>query len=251
MTAKEYFQELNRYRVDPNETDVSLLEKHLPLLRSLDQIDKSSVALFDMSTLKYRFLTDRFRFLLGFNADEAREAGMDFFFRLMNTYDVTQFLDTSIRSFEFLTSRPIEERRQYKTCQDFRIRRADDSWVRLLQQIIVLELDRLGNVWLVLMVNDESPLKDMDVPSRRYMEDTKTGLRVLFPESEATAQSPLSPRELEILGLISQGYPSRDIADYLGISICTVNNHRQKILMKTQTVNSAEAVRLAGDLDLI
>jgi DNA-binding CsgD family transcriptional regulator len=251
VTPEQYFREIARYRVEAADTDPAVLEGHLPLLEQLDRIDQSSVALYDMSCLQYRFLTSRFKFLLGFETEEARTEGMSYFFELMNPDDLAVFFDTSLSAFRFLYSLPVEERKDYKTCQDFRIRRADNRWIRMLQQIVVLELDRKGNIWLVLIVNDLSPLKDRDIPSRRYMEHVRTGGRVLFAREDAEADSPLSPRELEILGLIARGYPSRDIADYLGISVSTVNNHRQHILEKMRVANTAEAIRYAADLDIL
>jgi DNA-binding CsgD family transcriptional regulator len=251
MTSEQYIRELAKYRVEAADTDPAVLAGHIPLLEQLDRIDQSSVALFDMSYLQYRFLTSRFKFLLGLESDKAKTEGMSFFFELMNPDDLAVFFDTSLSAFRFLYSLPGKERKDYKTCQDFRICRADGSWIRMLQQIVVLELDRKANIWLVLIVNDLSPLKDQEIPSRRYMEHTKTGKRVLFAREEAEADSPLSPRELEILGLIARGYPSRDIADYLRISVSTVNNHRQHILEKMQVANTAEAIRYAADLAIL
>jgi DNA-binding CsgD family transcriptional regulator len=44
---------------------------------------------------------------------------------------------------------------------------------------------------------------------------------------------------------------SREIADRLGISVATVNNHRQHVLEKTGTRSSAAAVRLATELGIL
>ena len=55
----------------------------------------------------------------------------------------------------------------------------------------------------------------------------------------------LSKRELEILQLLSKGYSSKQIAGKLGISIFTINNHRKKMLYKTNTANSTELLNNA------
>lgn len=251
MEIGEYMKRLSAFRIDKELTDRSNLERHLPLLHQLDMIDGSSVAIFDMTTLSYSFMTRRFRFLIGADQDAAMQEGMTYFFQMMHPQDIELFFDTSIRAFSFLTALDPAEKRAYKTCQDFRIRQPEGSWIRLIQQIIVLELDPEGNIQLVLIVNDRSPLHDLDVPARRYMEHMPSGKRVLFEPSDARAPSPVSPRELEVLGLIARGYHSRDIADYLGISVATVNNHRQHILQKMNTTNTAEAVAYAAELQLI
>jgi DNA-binding CsgD family transcriptional regulator len=251
MTLEHYLKELSEFHVSPQEVNSERAEFHLPLLQQLDLVTQSSVALFDMSTLGYRFLTGRFKFLLGGQTGEARQEGIAFFARMMNPDDLELFFDTSLKSFRFLMEQPLQERKNYKCCQDFRMRRMDGTWIRMTQQNVILELSDDGKIWLVLIINDLSPLKDTSVPARRYMEYLPTGERVLFPPEEAAAESPITARELEVLGLISRGFHSRDIADYLGISISTVNNHRQHILTKLGAVNSSEALFYARDLNLI
>ncbi|HAK79983.1 MAG TPA: hypothetical protein DCM71_24515 [Runella sp.] len=57
----------------------------------------------------------------------------------------------------------------------------------------------------------------------------------------------LSEREKVILKLISEGNSSRDIAEQLGLSIYTVNNHRMNMIKKIQVKNSTELVRIAQE----
>lgn len=55
----------------------------------------------------------------------------------------------------------------------------------------------------------------------------------------------LSRREREILALVVRGLTSRQIGETLGISHRTVALHRSRILLKTDTRNVIELVRLA------
>lgn len=52
----------------------------------------------------------------------------------------------------------------------------------------------------------------------------------------------LTPREHEILTLLAEGQRNQEIADGLGISLYTVRNHIQSILIKTQAHSKMEAV---------
>lgn len=61
----------------------------------------------------------------------------------------------------------------------------------------------------------------------------------------------LSARELEILELICQGFTNQEIGEKLFISPRTVDNHRAKILEKTNTKNTAELVRFAFKNNII
>ena len=64
----------------------------------------------------------------------------------------------------------------------------------------------------------------------------------------------LSPRELEVLGLLSEGLGTKDIAQQLFISRKTVTTHIQRILAKLGAHSRAEAIaiayraRLVGDV---
>lgn len=53
----------------------------------------------------------------------------------------------------------------------------------------------------------------------------------------------LSPRELEVLKFVGEGYASKEIADLLSISINTVSRHRQNILEKLKVKNSTQAFK--------
>ena len=55
------------------------------------------------------------------------------------------------------------------------------------------------------------------------------------------AQSPLTPRELDVLRLIADGLPNRDIAEALGVSVSTVKLHVQDILHKLQAADQTQA----------
>lgn len=55
----------------------------------------------------------------------------------------------------------------------------------------------------------------------------------------------LSKRELEVLNLISEGYTNAEIAEKLFTSKRTIETHRQNLLEKTQTKNTAALIKYA------
>lgn len=61
----------------------------------------------------------------------------------------------------------------------------------------------------------------------------------------AVPEEPLTPRELQVLGLLAEGLANKSIADRLGISDQTVKFHVAAILAKLGAANRTEAVRLA------
>ena len=62
---------------------------------------------------------------------------------------------------------------------------------------------------------------------------------------EAVPEDPLTPRELQVVKLIAEGYTSDEIAADLVISRKTVDHHRARILDKLGMRNGAELTRYA------
>jgi len=60
-------------------------------------------------------------------------------------------------------------------------------------------------------------------------------------EDKLNYKNILSQRELEILKYVGEGFTSKEIADFLSISINTVSRHRQNILEKLNVKNSIKA----------
>ena len=62
------------------------------------------------------------------------------------------------------------------------------------------------------------------------------------PVSGRAPAQPLSARESEVLSLATEGLRSKEIADRLGLSVTTVQNHFQHIYRKLHARSRAEAV---------
>jgi DNA-binding CsgD family transcriptional regulator len=62
---------------------------------------------------------------------------------------------------------------------------------------------------------------------------------------------PLTPRELEVLGLTAKGYTSKEIAKRLGISPRTADVHRTHVIRKLGSRNRVEAVRYALSVGIL
>ncbi len=61
----------------------------------------------------------------------------------------------------------------------------------------------------------------------------------------------LKPRQTEILKLICAQYTNKEIADSLGLSARTVDNHREVLLKKTNSKNTAGLVLYAVKYNII
>ncbi len=64
-------------------------------------------------------------------------------------------------------------------------------------------------------------------------------------QAKPLLESPLSPREIEVIKLIAEGKSSKEIAELLYLSFRTIQNHRTKIMKKLNLRKSADLVKYA------
>lgn len=76
--------------------------------------------------------------------------------------------------------------------------------------------------------------------SANMLKNTNYSLR-----DEDRTEVDLSPRELEILNLIAEGYTNSEIADRIFTSKRTVETHRKNLIDKTGTKNTAALIKFA------
>lgn len=86
--------------------------------------------------------------------------------------------------------------------------------------------------------------KDLDRLVDAVRGTIRTDARPLPPDPPLSV-SPLTPREREIVGLLSNGYAALNIAARLNLSHATVRNHIQNILRKLDVHSQVEAVALS------
>lgn len=56
---------------------------------------------------------------------------------------------------------------------------------------------------------------------------------------------PLTPREREVLQLIAEGYPNKEIAEILSLSVKTVQSHRTNLMQKLDLHNQGDVIKYA------
>jgi two-component system, chemotaxis family, CheB/CheR fusion protein len=64
-------------------------------------------------------------------------------------------------------------------------------------------------------------------------------------DAATTRLAGLSPRERQIMDLVITGHPNKIIADDLGVSQRTVENHRAAVMKKTRSKSLPDLVRLS------
>ncbi len=85
-----------------------------------------------------------------------------------------------------------------------------------------------------------------------YCPETSKLLRDSLVQSSDSGKKPtLSKRETDVLQLVGEGYSSKEIADFLGISVRTIEAHRSNIMRKLNLRSATDMVRAAIKLNLV
>lgn len=245
---KEYWELLNTQQFQETEMDYSLLKNHIKFLDQLDKLGNSAISIFDMNKKDHVYISKNYASIFGYNLQEVEKEGWEIFDKDYHPEDLYHLMEAGIYFIKMGLALPAETIKDYKLIYDYRRKNKQGQYIRVIEQQNVLELDKNNNIWLALSILDISPDKDISIPFRCRLINSKTAELFHFPPEEELPK--LSSREIEILGLIAKGLISKQIADKLYISVNTVNTHRQRIIEKLNVSNTAEAIQYASRLGL-
>ena len=228
--------------------DYSILKKRKNDWIKLSEVTHSIVLVFDCYTNKFIFVSDNIPKLYGLDSRRLFIHGHQPVIEVIHPEDIDYGLLVRNKIYSTLHSFSNEEKKNYKAIHEMRIRNIRGEYIRIIEQEQVLELDKSGNIWLMLSVIDVDASHESEI-TKSHLYNFKTGEQIFIDLSD-TLNEPLTNRELEVLQLMKKGSLSKEIAETLKVSINTVNSHRQNILQKLKANNSIEAVNFAQRLGL-
>ncbi|WP_426324357.1 response regulator transcription factor [Pedobacter sp. R-06] len=151
--------------------------------------------------------------------------------------------------FQLLNSIDIRERMDYQVITKLRIRNKDGKYILIQHRLIYIGNSKDGSMRLSLclynMIYDHP---EFEIPQGAIV-NIKTGK--IIDHNQQRFIDILSSREKEVLQLIKHGRRSKEIAVKLGLSINTVNRHRQNIFQKLNVTNVMEACRVAESTGIL
>ena len=123
------------------------------------------------------------------------------------------------------------------------------------KEYIISSVENGANGYLLKDTSKEELLRAIKVVSegRKYFppEISEIIINELLAKTSGTQEETrpifekITPKEKQILGMIVQGYNSREMADKLFLSIRTVDNHRANMMKKVKAKNTADLVKMA------
>ena len=86
---------------------------------------------------------------------------------------------------------------------------------------------------------------------KKYFSAEISEKMINFMSAQSTSENVLSNKETEVLGLISKGLTTKEIAAKLFVSSRTIETHRANILKKLEVKNTAELIKKATKMNLV
>ena len=167
------------------------------------------------------------------------------FMAIIHPEDVVYFLNFEQKVSEFFSQLKLEQILKYKVSYDFRAKKADGNYIRILHQVVTINHSEEGHVLQTLGVHtDISHIKMTGEPKLSFigLDGEPSFIDVDYQKKFSSKKEEFSIREKEIIRHICRGSTSVEIAHNLSISEHTVNTHRKNILKKTEAKSTADLV---------
>lgn len=152
--------------------------------------------------------------------------------------------------FKMIHSLDESDKTSYRATCRIRMRDHNNKYIVVDNSTQALTLSPNGKIWLILCCYSLSPQQNFGIDIEPHIVNTHNG-EIISLDFKEKRKLILTDREKEILNLIREGKASKNIADILGISIHTVNRHRQNIIEKLSVGNSIEAICAATSMGLL
>ncbi|RQO40217.1 LuxR family transcriptional regulator [Chryseobacterium sp. KBW03] len=144
-----------------------------------------------------------------------------------------------LRFFKLLDAMEMEQRAEYSVVSKIRMKDKNEEYRWVKHRMFYVYSPYNSRLRLALCLYNIS-LATSTVPDFMIINTVKGEVVV---KDKLDYKNILSPRELEVLKFVGEGYASKEIADRLSISINTVSRHRQNILEKLKVKNSTQAFK--------
>ncbi len=223
------------------------LIKQSLVLNAILQKQPCITCIMEVRTSQYLYMSNQAEAITGYPVADFMQAGSAFMYPLVHPDDIGYVMNISQISWQFRLALRAAQRMNYRASYDYRLKKKDGTYVRLLQQSTPLEVDEKGNITYMLIVCSDIThfKKSTGIVFTFSSLDGKTCSVYDFDEHMLKAAELPSEREQDVLRLMAKGYSSKLIADQLNLSYHTIITHRHNMLTKTYCKNSGELIQFA------
>jgi DNA-binding CsgD family transcriptional regulator len=198
--------------------------------------------IFNLATAQIELVSDSAKDVLGLGS--TNELTTEYVVGNIHPDDLPIFINFERAAGEFYNQLPPEKMYKYKVSYDYRLRKKNGEYLRMLHQVIPIQGDENGAIIRTLGVhtNISHVKKDTNMALSMIGLDGEPSYYNICTDKpgKAEAVQKFTKREQIILKQLLEGKTSQQIADHLCISKLTVDTHRRNMLQKTGAQSMAE-----------
>ncbi|MFN3402565.1 MAG: response regulator transcription factor [Cytophagaceae bacterium] len=225
--------------------------KNNPQFKALMSVFPGFIGILDLTSQSYIYISDNIKDFTSYSSEEYYQRGLELIISIFTEEHKLIIHDMVYPCiFEFIQKySKSKDIRNLRCSFNYNITRRDGKVASMLQQMNIIHIDEQNKPMVVLyLVTEITEFRKDDGITLVISGKEINGLyQTLYCQSfnSNNSEKALTERELEILNLISQGKSSRQIAEFLCISIYTVFNHRKNMLKKMAVKSTGELLSKA------
>ena len=202
----EFYSQINAYGDRIKKSGSKSIPYYINFAKAFDSVENRPFYLMDIKRHEFLFISPKYLRMLGYNP--STKLDYDFFIDNLHPGDFQASLDMPVLYLNFLDTISPSKRNSYKMISDLRLKLPDGKYIRINEQMTVLEFSEEGFPRLFLTICDLSQVKEVSSPPGALVIDVKNKkvIKTYGCYLKLLPQYILSQRELEILTYISKGF---------------------------------------------
>lgn len=237
------------------ELALSLVEEAIERVSGYVSVNNCCCVITDASVDRCRIIGGGFCRMMGLtDADsmyeEVDSSDEDVIYSRIHPEDLVEKRMLEYEYFKYVSRIGSADMMKFKAVCTFRIKDREGNYILVDNTTQIFYPSPAGKIWLILCCYDLAASARSGLGIAPRIINNYTGETITIAADEKRPHI-LTRREKEILTLIREGKPSKQIADMLGISIHTVSHHRQNIIEKLSVGSTVEAIMAATLMKLL
>jgi DNA-binding CsgD family transcriptional regulator len=240
---------------DLTDATIILPEKYKSLLDNINGF----IVIANYTTGMYEYISDGVKFNLGYNLSGfTKEKLTNFMFSIIHEnhgkFILNHLLPTVFDYFKRYANAMNGRDYRYTVCSKLKDVYGVYKWY--LIDTVIIEVDETGFPLKTLITcTNINQFKKDETVYYNIMRKNNDGVYEVMLEgtedSNKRLEYKLTPREMQLLNLIGQGFTNKQIADKLSITLNTVQTHRKSIMKKTKCKGTADLTNFAFSRGLL
>lgn len=202
-------------------------------------INTHAITAVDVRTNQYLFVDSRVEQVTGYTKEEYEDRGPRFMFSKIPLSHKIGVIRSSLHQKSYISKIDRSEVNDLIINREYHVYNKDQSPRRILHQVVEHVFDPEDRLQAIIAIQTQIGHLSLSTKFNYYI-FSKSQNKIVYPLKSQQKNDIFTPREKEIILLVSEGLSSEQISRQLYLSLHTVKTHRKNILKKSNASNFYE-----------